>query len=469
MSDNFVEKQAKKWRETILKSPLTDDTCIALIKCSLDKNCGIPSLKYLHACVNPPPCKGMGMGPGLGLEPEGGQEELDILNDRPWCKNRGLKMGTEEYKKASEEVLRILEQTTRERKKRMEMVTDKEKEEIRAKISDLESIKMKGDNILEHIKESDLEAQYNKIQEDELENRFLRIKEEVSIKEIRDSISVCKPQDRQKKLKEYSSGIQNKKIELEVASNVLEVTRDRFKRIASDMQDGMESRRKGDTPEEGKIVKESRVDEDTTQVLRMIVEGLGKITNRIEDIDSKVEQQNTKQDQVYKLASNIHDQIELQNYVNTWHKSKMELAKKIALMPIKALDIIIWRPAKFAFWHFFGKWFYLAWGALMLLFVVTCGLAAMAAIKQNSPGIYDYFFVIASQIKDIGQSTGSIVLQHLEPWTGEIVANLWSGVKYYSSTSIKYLWDYLIGVIVAIFREVAGQVGTGIASLISWF
>jgi hypothetical protein len=72
--------------------------------------------------------------------------------------------------------------------------------------------------------------------------------------------------------------------------------------------------------------------------------------------------------------------------------------KQAIVAPVKMLNIVVFQPANYAFWHIFGKFAYLLWGILMLLIVVIFAFSILISINKNFPNAYMHFYNICSLI-----------------------------------------------------------------------
>lgn len=100
--DNILDIYNKERYNSLKKFGLNDEQCYTLIDLYLsyvskssEKKPLIYSHASLHACVNTPPCKD--------------DEKPAELYKRKWCKNRKLKIGTDEFNKEAKKVIKQLE------------------------------------------------------------------------------------------------------------------------------------------------------------------------------------------------------------------------------------------------------------------------------------------------------------------------------------------------------------------------
>lgn len=230
-------------------------------------------------------------------------------------------------------------------------------------------------------------------------------------------IKLNKLYDTKSKIK--SEKLQDKKIKNKIESDVLTITK-----IA-----------------QTKVYQELKI-HDETKISKSIENTLSSLDKRLQSIEKNTQLIDKKQDQIIKLSK---DKEELKTYVDHWYKSKYETIKNVVLTPLKALDVIVWKPAKYAFWTFFGKYFYLIWGLLMMLLIVCCVLLAYSKFRENAP----YFFNLMNEtvIYLLGKATeaGYILGELIFPIFGNTLNILYNfgvdSVIHIKNITIQYLRD----------------------------
>ncbi len=459
-----VEKQINlaqnEWVKSLRQIPLTDETCFQLIDYQLDcetlkKEIGGPGcnapLSLVHVCVNKPPCNK--------------NEKKTVTNKKEWCKGRGLKYGTEQFDIQMKQAYEIYKQVEKERQSRLAKAPKKLQKDLANEARSLEKLRKKI-------------RKMGKIpnEDRELEERLEKLGEREFVQELEQKMSESSsPKKSRGVLRRVSRNLQNAKIKRQLATEVLVVAKKSFDTISDDAV--RESRRYQETDTRVERTQSENISRELLTIFERVerkqdifVENLISLQNQVSNIDRK-------QDRVLDLAQTINDR-QLQEYVKEWYKSKWGVMKKISEQPLKALNIIVWIPAKNGFWQFFGRHFYLMWSLLMLILVVVCVVTCFTAINYYAPGVISFLNTVCILLWGMALRTGSTVAQILKPWFGESTTIVLNGIQLATQSILQLLWDFVLGLFISIFKAVAGSVGniwshmftetTGASALLSY-
>lgn len=439
----------KEWIESLRSLPLSDETCLNLIKCHFSetrdghKACEVPIPTYLHICVNKPPCSI--------------NEREETTNGRKWCKNRGFKLGTPEFDAAAMYAEAMYTKAEEDRLKRLYDVNPELKEQAAKAAQELKEIQL-------------IVSRATRLSEDddtELTENFERI-DTLSVSEFSKELETkikSDPKNAKRTLVKTSQALQLGKIKNEVGSIVLTVTRDSTRQVLKNMKEDIAERKLSDTKIDKEEIEKAGTDTSTNSAIEKLTRVVLKLDERLNKMETGLTSIDTKQDRVLDLAETIKSKQELKEYTDLWYTSKMGIIKKIALAPLQALNIIVWKPAKYSFWHFFGKYFYLMWGLLMLLLILVVFLTATSTLNIYFPEITGFLYDAYIYLQGASIRSGSILAQWLTPMFGESFMLLFNTARQGVSQSLLYLWNWLVSFIISIFQAVAGQVGSAISFL----
>ena len=447
IQDELIRLREDEWKKSLRSLPLTDETCLYLIDyqadCDLLGGCTAPAPSLLHICVNAPPC-------------EENEQEL-VTNQRKWCKGRGLKFGTPEFKEASKQIREMYAQAENDRLERLYKVKPELRRQAENEATELEELRKRI---------SSIEVPTFDKEDEALAQRFAELTENDFVSELKEEIDF-NPQNARNTLFRASRALQTNRIRSELASEVMTVIRTSTTHIRDDVEEETETRQQNDTPPQKTEIKRTEIDTTVLNALQQLTGVIGQIDTRLQNLETQTGSIDRKQDRVFELAQSINARQELQSYVEGWYKSKSGFLKKIISAPLKALDIIAWKPAKYAFWHFFGRFAYLLWGLLMLFLIMVCALTAFTAMNYYYPDILLGLQYVATYLWGAALRSGSVLAQFLKPWFGESVTLLLSGLQISVATGLSWMWDFVIGLLATVFNTVAGKVTGGFASLLT--
>jgi len=428
----FKESQ-REWEKSLRVMPLKNDTCIHLLECYLDKKCytskkkSIPS-SFLHICANPPPC-------------EDNINDLKITQSRPWCKNNGLKLDTDPFDKNAKDVIQIYKKVEAEREKRLKKVKPDEKKKIEEVAKNLEDLKTRYENLE---KKSNTPV-VSKMIDDNIEKRFENLMRGDKIDPIK-----------------ASEILQTQKAKNSSEMHVLTLTKNITEKISKDFRKGDEERKRKESKEEEEA---GLVDETKTQkMFAEIMKAMNATNSRLEALENLNKTIDVKQDQIIHTTKDIREQQELQKYINVWYKSKYGVMKKILSAPFEAFNIIVLAPARYAFWHFFGKYWYLVYGLFMLLLLSACVLTAFNKLHNYHPEITAHLLNAFTYSRDLAIDSGSLLVQWMSPMISESFKDIARGTYAYGTMQLNNLYLWIVEMFKAILNNVAGMVGEKILS-----
>jgi hypothetical protein len=427
----------------------------------------IPSL--LHICINPPPClegekemitngrkwcKGRRLGYGDPPCREG-EKEMMTTAGKKWCKGRSIDYGSVDFNYYVDKFYKIYKlREVEERQERINQLDESKelKEQIIESSDELESFR---DRLVEIQR---FQNEFNK-ENSGLEDLVLRFEKLTTTNDpeefkTKTQAHLNRAENKSKFLKDISTSLQEQKVRCEVGQDVITVVRDNVKKIKRNIRE--------ETKNEDKM--DDNVNNAVNHSMQNMHNMIKKLNDQTVELQRKIDDLNEKQDQVLELSQNINENV-LRQYIHEWHRSRLGFLKNIVLAPFKALDFIIFRPARYAFWYFFGRFFYLLWGILMLLVLLICFLSGLSAIKQYHPELMATLYDSAIYLWSAALQSGSIAAETLKPMFGDSVILVFEGIKTGSYTGIVFLWERLIDMFVMIFKTVTNKVGPG---LVGW-
>lgn len=412
LSDEYLINHAKQeWQLSLKHVPLTEEACAHVIEWSLLGQ--VPSLAYLYICMNTPPC-----------DKDKGEEEK-TTNSRTWCKGRKVPtQGTTEFEQVAREVL------AKYQEREIAQAPPELKQELKEELSFLESLQLRISDLTYDPKDIELRERYDALVADSDLEDF-----QTGMNAAIDAESTEK--GKQDVRKSISRSIQNQKIKSSSGNEVLTIVKKTTKQVADD-------------------IKEARKTNEKVATSEQFNAGIAKILERMDTSDQNVdrrltalERQNVtldaKQDLVLKTTQDIRGEQELQKYIDVWYKSKWGVVKKILSAPLQALNIIFWKPAKYAFWRLFGNYFYLAWGLFSLFLILLLTLAVGHFSNTNYPEITTYLYDAAISLWGLTLRHIGNVFEWLNPYFGKGFMVLLQGAKASVVAVLQGLWDLIIG------------------------
>jgi hypothetical protein len=429
---DILKQRDKEWDESIKSLPLSDEICTDLLRSYLapSKKYKNPNIPYLHACVHPEPCKK--------------HEKVRVMKTRKWCSGSGVNYGTPEFDNLAREIYDKYGQAEEERIKRMQEADPKIKEKMEEEVKFLEDMQKKVMDLPTTIFE--IEKTLND--------------EDLELKERLNSLIMDDKDSKLRELENISQNLQSEKVRADVGKTILKTIQSSVLVVKKELRENKKS-------------KLDNVQKNMDRSIDKMEPLLRQLNKRIKKLEKKIENIDQKQDQVLDGIENIQERQALQEYVDVWYNNKLQIVKKIALAPLKALNIIVWKPAKYAFWTFFGRYFYLIWGLLMLLLVLICSITAITAIKYYYPDIIEHIYAILIPLWGACIKSGSLLAQTLKPWFGDSTILVLTTAKQGISKVSKFLWDSTIGLFISIFKAVMDSTGGFFASTLDtatkWF
>lgn len=391
-----------EWNKSIHSMKLTDDVCLQLLNCYFEPECNVIAQSLLHVCVHSPPCS---------------ENEKELTtNGRKWCKGRNIKYKSEEFDKNAMIMHALYEQA----EKRKEKMKPSLKNEITGEIGKLTDL--------------DLELRLEKLSVSEKKEMVKG--EDIDMKTLEKRLDkLYTSQDKKhilKEVKSISEKLQEKKVKNKIESEVITITRKSEKKVYEEL-------------------KQETKDVNIDNTLNKMQEIFESLDDRLKSIEQQTLSIDSKQDKVIQLAETINARQELQTYIDTWYKSKYGLAKKIVLAPLKALNIIILRPARYAFWHFFGKYFYLIWGLLMLILIIACCLTAYSYLKIYVPTYFNLMSESIIYLWGASIRSGNTLAQFISPVIKESLHVLYNSASTFlvhiTNSVANYLYELMMWVI----------------------
>jgi hypothetical protein len=403
-----------EWNKSIHFMPLSDEICLQLLDCYFDSECKVVASSLLNICVHSPPCNG--------------ENEIEMTtNNRKWCKGRGIKYKSKEFDESAIIMRELYKQSERRKKKHnqnfnLDLVERLNNLELELQIEQL-GIKEKKEllNRNEENDDKNFERKLDKLYKNEDKKKVL------------------------KNIKKISEGLQNIKAKNEIETDVITITKKYENKVYSQLTDQ---------------IKSENVNIDNT--LNKMKDVLNGLNDRLQIIEKQTLSIDNKQDKVLQLAETINAREELQQYLDIWYKSKYGIMKKIILAPLKALNIIVWKPAKNAFWTFFGKYFYLIWGLLMLLLIMACCLTAYSYIRTNIPTYFNLMNESIIYILGVSARTGNFISQLIFPIFRESIDILYSSSSSFfihiKDSTTNYLYELIMKIINLITNTISGTI-----------
>lgn len=461
----YNKARHKQWVESTKKIHLNDEICHEIIDNYLLT--GDTSLPVrLRICATPPPCND-------------GEKEI-TSHGRKWCKGRQLPLKSEQFKKIAEKITADLEESRKEQEKRMGMIPDdalkqleKRLKQLKKDVPNIKELKDESSDLRPEIanktdSDSDsgssdedvdrLTERLQKLQDDDLSpDRFMeKLKKKVP----------KNPKKAKKFLKKTSRDLQRKKIRNQLGSETLTITRQLSEHISDTTKYYTEQRQEIDTEDDEKEVERTGIDTQVNIALEKMTTVLSNIDSRLSQLETQTNTIDKKQDRVIELSEQMNIR-QLKQYVDQWYESKWGVAKMILKSPLKAINIIMWKPAMNAFWIFFGRWAYLMWGLLMLILITIFVVTIFTMIKFYFPSMIIGLQEVGLYIWGATLRSGSVIAQSLKPWFGESTTLVLSGAKTVSLSALQTLWDWSIGWLVEIFKHVVNKAGGTLFS--SWW
>ena len=499
-----LEKAKQTWNFSLLYLPLTDQTCLDLLTCYTDKeNCTV-SLQHLgmvQVCTYQPPCAS-----GEQYKEYGRDTCMPI---------RGLEFGSAKYMEFAEKQKKIYEESERLRKFRIKSSrSPAHNEELKGGLENLDQLSEQFTRMFRReFRDRRLLPEVSGEPdpfEREFERRFLALKtvgerktflkkglEDVAAEKIRKQagtsiMTLTRDLTKQVGKQVYKDSTKD----TEALESLIESIREqqRSNAVANSLAtSALESKidsgnatvkEKLDYLAQSNISTDAKVEglrlafeisqnisqqvmNDITQAIAMLTEQIEKIKTSTENIEASTELMDGRTKKILDLSETISARQELQLYIDSWYKTKWGTVKMLCSLPFKAVNIIVWKPAKYAFWRFFGQYFYLLWGLFMLLLITVCFITGMAMINKYYPDIIALLYNACIDIWGLAIKSGSLVAQQLRPMFGETVLMLFENARYGATAAMTQLWEWLIALISAIFKEVMGKATGAVTGILS--
>jgi hypothetical protein len=396
----------EEWNKSIHSMPLTDEICLQLLDCYFDSECKVVASSLLNICVHNPPCNG--------------ENEVEIItNNRKWCKGRGIKYKSKEF----EENAIIIRELYKQSEKRKKKNTKKENLDLIERLNNLE-LELQIEQLGTKEKKEILKKEKSEDIDKNFEKKIEKLYKDIDSKKVL------------KTIKGITETLQNKKVKNNIEADVITITKKYENKVYNEL-------------------KTDQIDDEKTEELNNTLNKMKNVLTGLDDrlklIEKHTNQIDNKQDKILELAETINAREELEQYVNTWYKSKYGIMKKIVLAPLKALNIIVWKPAKHAFWIFFGKYFYLIWGMLMLILIMACCLTAYSYIQTNIPIFFNLMNESIIYILGLSARTGNYLSQLIFPIYKESLNILYSSTSSFiiqiKDSTISYLYELIMKII----------------------
>lgn len=396
----------------------TEDQCAQLIYLYLSQikhglplgAVGVP----LNVCVNRPPCKN-------------NEEEVIYRQNRKWCKGAD-KIGSQGF---IDKATTILDKANAERKARVETMSTEDIKEVTETEKFLDDFEFRLDTLLEDKAEAILEQRFTNLMKDE-----------------------PTPRDLEKKFKTETRDIQKKKKELESTVTLLTVTKDIIKSVKTDISTSDETRH-----------REAINTRDFQETNKNIAQGFSQMTALISQLSNELQSQKnqikeleTKQEYVNRAARKTLGEEYWSEQLTTLFRGGVKSGLvSAAKMPFRIFNIVVFQPARHAFWHFFGRWAYLIWGMLMMMLLTCCILSFYLYADKHYPDWVALLVKSTTYIWSAAVETGSIFAKSLQPIFGEsimiIIDGVYSGISQAKELAIETL-QALIAMIIESFRNV---------------
>jgi hypothetical protein len=413
----LFELYQTEYNKSIHSMKLTDEVCLQLLDCYFSPECKVIASSLLHVCVHSPPCS---------------EDEKEITtNGKKWCKGRKIQYGSFEFDKSAMLMRELYEQSE---KRRIKL-----KPELKKKIS----------QEVEQLTDLDLELRLEKLGTSEKKELIGKEIDEDFDKRISKLYFNDNKENVLKEVKKISEKLQDKKVKNKVESDVITITKKSMNKVKNE-------------------IKENET-KDVSNVLNKMTDVLSGLNERLQTIEKQTLSIDTKQDKVLELAETINAKQELQQYVNTWYKSKYGIAKKIVLAPLKALNIIVWKPAKNAFWTFFGKYFYLIWGVLMMMLILSCCLTAYSYFRTYAPTFFNLINEGIIYVLGASARSGNVLSQLLFPIFKESLNVFYSSASTFVISIKDFTINYLYELIMKVIELVTSVLTKSVADKLTWW
>lgn len=429
-------ERLQRYFEEVSKNPiseLTEDQCADLIRCSLKiKNfryCELDkeNIEKLLVCVKQPPCAT-------------GEIERTYATDNrliKWCDNGLNEHTTLTFRRKS---LRILGRIKKERDERIRQLPKKEREKIKKDEQEI----------------NNLYIRFNRLRERAVREDFVDEPVQVSDFSGKDKVFV-----------ERFKALQDEKESLELERKILTSTTSVLTQVRRVIQEEQEEEEENEENEEVDREIDASVKETTGNIPKLlndIIKTLNKNDERMRRIEKEQEYTNRA------ARKTLGEEYWNEKLLKILRSGPRKIMSELLYSPFRFLNIVVLRPALTVFWKFFGRWFYLIWGMLMLLLLVISIMSFYLYVGKHYPRFMDTLIEIAIELFGQAKETGSLLAEQLSPLYRESFNILMDQIGDYYNWGYSKIFEILTGFMSIIVNFVKSMVHSTVTSVAgSWW
>ncbi len=468
---NVIKNYKKQVRNAEKALGMTDQQCLQLIYCYLDENCENKKISQsmLNICVNRPPCKGK-------------EKELTFRNrkgSRKWCKGTGTVIGTPAFYTKAEE---IVKDALKEQTERFENIPDNIKHVFEELDDDTKFLQKEMEKLKKWtmdygqpppIIESDIESGSEKKNNDFLSSiqSYDDLSESLEYDSDLDELDARFKRLSVDDIVKHTKSLQKEKKRIIAGMQVMTVTKQISRKVNKRIYES----------DDDYEIEDEQLDEQIYQgkedAIEQLIKCVQSLDSRLGHMQEKVDKINETQDYLSRAARRqLGEEKWMEMFYRITKTGTKDILLNIVKAPIKMLNVIVLRPAYYAFWYFFGRFGYLLWGMLMLFLLALLGITFSVYASEHYPEYLEYLLNAFSALYGSTLSCGSMLAQYLKPIFGEsleIMGNWAVDTSYeiwYKITGfLLYIWQWLIELITNILKTaVENAVGGTVKSISSW-
>jgi hypothetical protein len=395
---------------------LSDEVCADLIKLYLSGN-SVPDIDTIM-CVNRPPCSK-------------GETEITSSKGQKWCKKTGIVIGTQQFRdKASN----ILLQIETERELRFSKLSKREMAEA----------KKEADQDKDWL--TAFEAKLNKLLDtpkDDIEERLARL----------DNPSPLSLEH----FKQSTQEIQKQKRKIQTETSVITLVRETIEAVDTDIKENDKIRKETEQKVESNINIESTL----AKALERMTVAQEQMTTALKSQQDRLIRLEAQQENINRAARKTLGEEywneELQQLLRGGIKATLSATIKA---PFKILNQIVFRPAGYAFWYFFGKWFYLIWGLLMLMLILLSVWRIYTYAETNYPAWTGVLWEAAMYLWSAASQAGSLLAKSM----GESFEDMLLVAKDQATSLSQAGWEQLQSILASLWSQIIDTITSSLVN-----
>lgn len=138
------------------------------------------------------------------------------------------------------------------------------------------------------------------------------------------------------------------------------------------------------------------------------------------------------------------------------------IVKESLLAPFKMINIIVLRPARYAFWNTVGKWGYLLWGLLMLFMLLCITIQSYRYMNANFPEYMGSLINMITYYSGLLSEQGSIIGNYILNMMGDTIKNVvqgaYEGISEIFSNTVEMIKDLIFSSLTSIIKDIKNAI-----------